>query len=399
MAALDKLERIDITVDGVTVNVVGGSFKGVPFFVEDYEWQNGGRNVISKSVPFSSNFVNQDLGGKIPTYPLNVYLVGEECKESRDNLIAACNEEGPGELVHPFFGRFQAECVGLTVSGSFAGVNYCSMQIEFRPVSAAEGRPVQTNLAGVTKRAAVDFQNSSVDKFATVFSIVGKGKNIVDNAVKATENAMNVVLSTREVLATANDFVSEIGKIKANAAVIMMAPADFGARLMNLVTATKEMFGVESSGNDVDEYLAMLNALRDERSGENPSGRISSLMKCLVASMVASSLVDAKFVSVDEAAAMQDRITETFEWLLDSVDDVDDYMAISNLQSSSLGYLRSAMEDIAIVLEKDVNYSNNALQLVYDVYGSVDRLEDVLERNSLVQGLFVLPGKLKVLSK
>jgi hypothetical protein len=57
------------------------------------------------------------------------------------------------------------------------------------------------------------------------------------------------------------------------------------------------------------------------------------------------------------------------------------------------------MEDIAIVLEKDVNYSNNALQLVYDVYGSVDRLEDVLERNSLVQGLFVLPGKLKVLSK
>jgi hypothetical protein len=273
------------------------------------------------------------------------------------------------------------------------------MQIEFRPVSAAEGRPVQTNLAGVTKRAAVDFQNSSVDKFATVFSIVGKGKNIVDNAVKATENAMNAVLSTRKVLATANDFVSEIGKIKANATVIMMAPADFGARLMNLVTATKEMFGVESSGNDVDEYLAMLNALREERSGENPSGRISSLMKCLVASMVASSLVDAKFVSVDEAAAMQDRITETFEWLLDSVDDVDDYMAISNLQSSSLGYLRSAMENIAIVLEKDVNYSNNALQLVYDVYGSVDRLEDVLERNSLVQGLFVLPGKLKVLSK
>ena len=34
MAALDKLERIDITVDGVTVNVVGGSFKGIPFFVE-----------------------------------------------------------------------------------------------------------------------------------------------------------------------------------------------------------------------------------------------------------------------------------------------------------------------------------------------------------------------------
>ena len=32
MAAIDELERVDITVDGVTVSVVGGSFKGIPFF-------------------------------------------------------------------------------------------------------------------------------------------------------------------------------------------------------------------------------------------------------------------------------------------------------------------------------------------------------------------------------
>jgi hypothetical protein len=57
------------------------------------------------------------------------------------------------------------------------------------------------------------------------------------------------------------------------------------------------------------------------------------------------------------------------------------------------------MENIAVVLEKDVDYSNNILQLCYDVYGSVDRVDEILERNSLVQGLFVLPGKIKVLSK
>ena len=399
MSALDKLERVEITVDGVKVSVVGGSFKGVPFFIKEYERQNGGRNIVSKPVPFSSNFVNQDLGGKIPSFPIDAYLVGEECKEARDNLIDACNEEGSGELVHPFFGKFRAECIGVNVSGSLDGVNYCTLGLEFRPVSAAEGRPVQTDLAGVTKRAAAEFQNNSVGKFASVFSIVGKGKNIVDNAVKVTENAMNSALSAREALATVNDFVGEIGNIKANAAVLMMAPADFAARLLNVVTATKEMFGIESDGNDVDEYLAMLNDLRAENSGENPSGRIASLMKCLVASMVASSLVDAKFASVDDAAAMQNQITDAFEWLLDSVDDVDDYMSISNLQSASLGYLRSAMENIAIVLDKNIDYSNNALQLVYDVYGGIDRVGDVLERNSLVQGLFVLPGKLKVLSK
>ena len=369
MAAIDELERVDITVDGVTVNVVGGSFKGVPFFVDDYEMRGGGRNIVSNPVPFSSNYINQDLGGKIPSHPINVYLVGNECKQARDNLIAVCNEEGAGELVHPFFGRFQAECVSLTLSGGRAGVNYCTLQVEFRPVSAADGRPVQ------------------------------RRKGIVDLAVEFTQKAMDAVLSARQVLATVNEFVAAVGAMKANAATIMMAPADFVARLENIVTATKEMFGIDNDENDVEEYLDVLERVRELDNGENPAGRIAATFKNLAASMVASSLMDAKFTSVDEAKAAQDKVSRTFEWLLEQTNDVDDYMTLSNLESSALGYLRSNMENIAVVLEKDITYSNNVLQVCYDVYGSVDRTDEILERNELVQGLFVLPGKVKVLSK
>ena len=399
MAAIDELERVQITVDGVTRTVVGGSFKGVPFFVEEYEMQGGGRNIVSKPAPFSSNYVNQDLGGKIPSHPINAYLIGSECRQARDNLVAVCNEEGAGELVHPFFGRFRAECVSLSVNGSRSGVNYCTVSVEFRPVSASESQPVQVNLAGTTARNSTAFQNDSVDKFSTNFSIVGKGKGIVDRAVEFTQKAMDAILSARQVLATVNDFVSAIGAMKANAETIMMAPADFASRLTNIITATKEMFGVESQENDVDEYLEMLDGFRELETDESPSGRIASMVKNLAASMVASSLVEAKFESVDDAAAMQKKVSETFEWLLEQTNDVDDYMTIDSLRSSALGYLRSNMENIAVVLEKDVDYSNNILQLCYDVYGSVDRVDEILERNSLVQGLFVLPGKIKVLSK
>jgi hypothetical protein len=92
-------------------------------------------------------------------------------------------------------------------------------------------------------------------------------------------------------------------------------------------------------------------------------------------------------------------IADSFEWLLDSTDDAEDYMDLDNLESVAFGYLRDAMANIAVVLEKNLDYSNNVLQLCYDVYGSVDRVEEILERNSLSQGLFVLPGKVKVLSK
>ena len=122
-------------------------------------------------------------------------------------------------------------------------------------------------------------------------------------------------------------------------------------------------------------------------------------MKNLSASMIVYSLVDAKFATVDDALACQKLIADSFEWLLDSTDDAEDYMDLDNLESVAFGYLSDAMANIAVVLEKNLDYSNNVLQLCYDVYGSVDRVEEVLERNSLSQGLFVLPGKVKVLSK
>lgn len=399
MAAIDELERVDITVDGVTVNVVGGSFKGVPFFVDDYEMNGGGRNIVSNPVPFSSNYINQDLGGKIPSHPINVYLVGNECKQARDNLIAACNEEGAGELVHPFFGRFQAECVSLAISGGKSGVNYCTLQVEFRPVSAADGRPVQRNLAGVTKAAASEFQENSLNKFSTVFSVVNKGKDVIDLAIDYTNKIMDSILESRQILATVNDFVSAVGEIKSNAAALMMAPSDFASRFGNVILATKEMFGIENGKNEVDEYLLMLDLAKKLESIDGPAGLILTMFENLTASMVASSLIDAGFTSVDEAAAMQSKISDSFEWLLTKTKDVNDYMSITNIESTSLGYLRLTMENIAIVLEKENYYSNNVLQVCYDVYGSVDRVEEIIDRNGFVQGLFILPGKIKVLSK
>lgn len=398
---LDKLEKVNVIVNGHSISVVGGSFKGVPFFVEDYELKDCGRNVVSKPVPFTSNFVNQDLGGKIPSHPINAYLVGEECFEYRDRLISACNSEGAGELVHPFFGRFNAECVDLSVSGSRSGLNYCTVQIEFRPVAPIGGK-VQQDLAGVSKTSANEFQRKIADNFSTTFSISGRGKGIVDDAVAAVDFVMNSVLEARQILATANDFVDACGKLKADAKAIMMSAADFVTRVTDVLTATAEMFGIEQTGTDTaetDEFLNLLNSLRSLESGETPAGQISAMAKNVVASMVASSLVDAKFVGVDDAKGMQTRISEAFEWLLEQTNDVDDYMAISNLESAALGYLRSSMEDMAVVLEKNISSSNNILQLCYDVYGSVDRADEIIARNGLIDCLFVLPGKIKVLSK
>ena len=397
MSAIDKLEKVDVVVDGNKISIVGGSFKGVPFFVDDFELDGNGRNVVSRSIPFSSNYVNQDQGGKIPQHSINVYFVGDECKESRDSFIAVCNEEGPGELVHPFFGRFDANCVGLKISGSRSGLNYCTATVEFRPIAPVQAEHL--DLSGAVKVIAKEAESAAVDKFCTVFSVINKAKSAVDAAVDVTDRAVDSVLESRASLASANDFVSELGKIKSNVQILMLAPADFSARLRNVLDATAEIFGVEKSGNDVDEYSGILDKMMDDKSDDSPAGAIAAMLKIILAARLAESLVGYKFSNVEEAKDYQNKISDLYDRLLDGVSDMDDYMTISNLQANALGYLRESMENVAVVLEKTVVSSVNILQLCYDVYGSLDKVDDILERNSLPQGLFVLPGKVKVLSR
>lgn len=400
MAAIDDLEKVKIVVDGVEVEIVGGSFKGVPFFVDEYVGDGFGRNVVSKMVPFSSNFVSEDLGGKIPEHKITLFFVGDECKQSRDNFTAKCNEEGAGEFIHPFYGKFRAECVGLTVRGSKSGVNYCTAEATFRPASSGEGAAVLRDLSGATRSAARDFQNASVDKFDTKFTIVGKDSSLIDGAVAATQKAMDVVLSARKILSTANDFVSAVGAIKQNVKVMLMAPADFSSRVQNIITASAEMFGIDSNENEsLDEYLRMVENLDVSQDVQTPAGQINSFIINIAASQLVSSLVNARFDNVDEAADFQERISAAFERLLSSTFDVQDYLALSGVESTALTYLRNSMENIAVVLEKDIPYSQNVLSLCFDTYGNLDKVDDILSRNGFVQGLFILPGKVKVLSK
>ena len=400
MAAIDNLEKVKITVDGTTVECVGGSFKGVPFFVNEHDREGGGRNIVTKLVPFSSNFIHEDTGGKVPVYRMQIFFVGAECYQARNNFIAACDEEGAGELIHPFYGKFRADCTGLTIRGDRSGVNYCTAEVVFEPKSSDEGAAVRKDLAGVTRANARDFQNQSVSKFATVFSVVGKGKMLLDKAVESTEKAMDSVLSARTVLATANDFVDAIGKIKANAEVIMMAPEDFATRCQNILTATASMFGVGSEDDDsLDEYLRMIDSLEMNESPDSPAGQIQALMVNIAASQLVISLVDAKFDNTEEASEFQDRVSASFERLLSVTTSIDDYMALSNLEATALSFLRDSIENIAVVLEKKTTSSQNILSLCFDVYGDLNHVEDIMNRNGFAQGLFIQPGKVKVVSE
>lgn len=85
------------------------SFRGAEFKVEVSGQAGGRRNALhefpKRDVPFA-----EDMGRKARHWPVTAYIIGPDYTAGRDALIEACEQEGPGTLVHPTLGTVQVNC-------------------------------------------------------------------------------------------------------------------------------------------------------------------------------------------------------------------------------------------------------------------------------------------------
>lgn len=404
MAYIDTLQKVIIPVRGEPVECIAGSFKGVPFFFESTEFSGGGRNVQTNSIPFSNDHVNEDTGINVPKYSFNIYFVGEDAENQKNDFLRVCNEDGPGELVHPYFGVFKARSSG-PINLSYGDYQeYITGSVTFVPENDFELRNMEVSLSGKTRQKAVELRKSVADKTAKKLNVRGKSKSIMDKAVEMSYQAVDAVYSARKAVQRSAEFVRQIGRIKSNVQMLLLSPGDYAARIQNLITMVGEILGLDvdakdnvKNGVDLMSFTVASVAVYDMQSVENRDA-IVSLVRMTGASMVAENIVDCNFLNVSEAESFQDIVHDAFEAMLCEVEDVNMYMIAQEMEASSLKFLRDSLSKIPVEVEVSVPQTNNLLSLVYGVYGNIDELDSVLERNGYRDPLFIKPSdKLLVL--
>jgi prophage DNA circulation protein len=87
-----------------------GSWRGVGF-VLDAGQTKAGRRVAIHEYPYRDTAWSEDLGKLPRRFSVEAYLTGDDVYQRRDAMIAACEQPGPGTLVHPTLGS--QECVLL----------------------------------------------------------------------------------------------------------------------------------------------------------------------------------------------------------------------------------------------------------------------------------------------
>lgn len=80
------------------------SFRGIPFVVLTDDADNGRRTAVHE-YPFRDDPYAEDLGRSARGIEITGFLIGDDVIAQRQAMIAACEQPGGGQLVHPSLGR------------------------------------------------------------------------------------------------------------------------------------------------------------------------------------------------------------------------------------------------------------------------------------------------------
>lgn len=395
----------------VTLNdgrqLVGASFRGEPFFVESVE-RSGGRRAVVHEFPLRDDPFVEDLGRKARGYRVEGYVLGDDYLADRDNLLAALEREGVGQLQLPYYDLKRAICTSVTVRETKTEGGMAVFSLEFaeapnqKPVPAAAfDAPAQVAAAADTAIAAAKAE------LGTKLSAAGLPAYALEStatallkATDALEEKLAPVISVTQDLA---QFTGQIQLITARASTLVRTPDDVFDAFRAAITVLADT--AEAAPDAVMDALfgaypfllggevLPTTAIRTRELANQAA--IAAALRRIIAIEAARLVPLVSYVSIEEATAARDQAASMLEEQAGSASD-SAYPALVDLRSQVLRAVPGG-QALASVTTIERKAPLPSILVSYQLYGSVDKADDIVARNGISHPGFC-SGTLKVLS-
>lgn len=161
------------------------SFRGIKFDIISTR-DSVQRDIAQHEYPYKNGANIEDLGEKPRSLQCQAVLFGDDYETRLQSFIAALDERGQGELIHPVFGSMpDMQCYVYQVNHDADNPDYCTIDIQF----------LQSGLD--VEFYARDWPLSQAD------AIFNQAQAILDNASAMLENAMKPLRTVRRYMARA----------------------------------------------------------------------------------------------------------------------------------------------------------------------------------------------------
>lgn len=401
----EDLRRVKFS-DGRTL--IGATFRGVPFFVEASE-RGGGRRTVKHQFPYRDDPFIEDLGRDARTFHVDGYVLGDDYLTQRDALLAVLEDEaGPGELVHPYHGVRRAICEkhGTREARDIGGIAMIAMDFAEAPAQAVVPTVVVDSAGQVstsadaahaaTKAELVEkFDPSNLQAFA-----FASAETALKNASAGLNAKLGPIISTTQEAA---QLTGQVALLTAETSSLVRQPAGIVDAFLTVFAGLSETILaspgavwkalVDAYDVDLGTVVVATTATR-ARELANQTALTGALRR--VFAIEAARLAPlVPYTSSEDALAARDQVAAMLEEQAELAGDTA-YPALVNLRSEVLRAVPGGAA-FASVVTVSRNVPIPSLLLAYQLYGAVDREQDVIARNGIRHPGFVA-GDLKVLS-
>ena len=393
--------------------IISGWFRDVQLRIDSASI-NGGRKTAKKQFPNRDTQTIEDLGLRPRTYGLQIVIAPETSVsggitnvrqgyfEYRDELIAALEQKGPGQLIHPLYGRIEnVVATTFSLNEDFSDFGRSRISVVFE-VSNDTGIPRQTNteLSQLTSlnSAITDAVNTDISEN---FSVLTKFKNNFGDAVDKVNAIIDAAVESTSFLgATAdaiNEFNSDIGALSANVNSLITAPASLATSINNLFSNIDGLFG--TAENTAKAFIGLFGFGGNDEDDINQStaGRIQRARNRAVLNGAVN------------AQALGFAYTNTSQITFETVRDIEEAADELEIQYQAVVVSGASAEVIAAVTEMRVVVQQffdeqklTAKQIItidtnvmparvlsYQYYGESESADQIIDLNGITDVSFV----------
>lgn len=234
--------------------LVGASFRGVPFKIED-EGITAGRRVETHEFVNRDKPYTEDLGKVTARPKFSAYVIGDDCYEQRDRLMEALNKPGPGTLIHPTYGEMSVCVDGDIAVGTTSSEG---RMVRFDLVFVEAGELSYPTAGAATANALVSSCSALDDCISDNFEQFGMDgmPDFVQNGVVDDATSMLGYVSGK--MAMVDSGISDAARLMQGDISVLLPPPSSGKGFIEQLQ-TMWRSGNRLAGNASDLYTMIKN--------------------------------------------------------------------------------------------------------------------------------------------
>lgn len=383
------------------------SFRGVSFKVESHDSQFGRRTVTHEYPQRDKPYV-EDLGRAARKIKVDGYVVGSNYTVARDALIEACEQGGPGTLVHPYLGTMTVVCEGLTVRERKDEGGMAAITMSFVEAGEAEFPSTIKDSASVLGAAADTVIGQAIIDFAENFTVDNLPQFVTDSASEYVESLADTLEGiASDLLPVDNwtEFYRDSRALVADVLDLVAAPTTLAQQVADLIgyitsyaptnkSAVYSLMDLFTFGDDRPAVPETTATRRQQAANERAFNALVKEAACAESARLA---VLTDFTTWDDATTVQTRIADQIDTQMEVASD-QQYISLIGLRSELVQGV-PASGDLPRLTTVRTRSVVPSLVLAHRLYGDASRADEIVEQNRIRHPGFISPAaSLQVLS-